>query len=94
MQDITIVNSPQFYQGIASAPFASEVQRKLMRTLKDEEIEIRPDGNLYFPEVKYRRVLIDAFGAGGWALVPVTRTDISNVHVCFFLACFYITGSG
>lgn len=75
----TVTLSPTFYQGIASGPFPDDVQAKLMRRLKDEEIEIRPDGNLYFPEIKYRRVLMEAFGAGGWALVPVSKTDISDV---------------
>ena len=70
------------YRGVALEPFRPEVQEKLHRSLLPEEIEIRPDGNLYLPEIRYRRALFDAFGAGGWALVPVGPADLHDVCSC------------
>jgi hypothetical protein len=32
--------------------------------------EVKPDGILYLPEIKYRRILNRAFGPGGWGMVP------------------------
>lgn len=32
--------------------------------------EVKPDGLLYLPEIKYRRILNKSFGPGGWGLVP------------------------
>jgi hypothetical protein len=41
-----------------------------MRPLQAHEIEIKPDGLLYLPEILYRRILNKAFGPGGWGMVP------------------------
>jgi hypothetical protein len=35
-----------------------------------EDVEVKPDGILYLPEIKYRRILNKAFGPGGWGLAP------------------------
>lgn len=35
-----------------------------------DDVEIKPDGIVYLPEIKYRRILNKAFGPGGWGLVP------------------------
>ncbi|GJC91119.1 mitochondrial genome maintenance protein MGM101 [Colletotrichum liriopes] len=34
------------------------------------DVEVKPDGIIYLPEIKYRRILNAAFGPGGWGLVP------------------------
>jgi hypothetical protein len=31
---------------------------------------VKPDGLLYLPEIKYRRILNRAFGPGAWGLAP------------------------
>jgi hypothetical protein len=61
-------------------------------------VEIKPDGIIYLPEIKYRRILNKAFGPGGWGLAPrgesivtakaVTREYALLAHgryVCFGL---------
>jgi hypothetical protein len=35
-----------------------------------------PDGLIYLPEIKYRRVLNKAFGPGGWGLAPRSETNV------------------
>ncbi|KAH2168490.1 hypothetical protein KXW37_003949 [Aspergillus fumigatus] len=42
-----------------------------------EEVEIKPDGILYLPEIKYRRILNRAFGPGGWGLVPRSESIVT-----------------
>lgn len=38
---------------------------------RPEEVEVRPDGQIYFPEMKYRIRLNRAFGMAGWGLRPL-----------------------
>ena len=58
------------YQGVGSAPFPAHISSILRRPLDPEDVEIKPDGILYLPEIKYRNILFEAFGAGGWGMVP------------------------
>lgn len=37
-----------------------------------------PDGLLYLPEIKYRRILNRAFGPGGWGLAPRSETNVGS----------------
>eukprot|EP00274_Cyanoptyche_gloeocystis_P006145 CAMPEP_0196666702 /NCGR_PEP_ID=MMETSP1086-20130531/64666_1 /TAXON_ID=77921 /ORGANISM="Cyanoptyche gloeocystis , Strain SAG4.97" /LENGTH=330 /DNA_ID=CAMNT_0042003935 /DNA_START=27 /DNA_END=1020 /DNA_ORIENTATION=- len=53
-----------------SKPFPAEVAKKLLQPLSPDDIEIKPEGLIYLPEIKYRRILLNAFGPGGWGLVP------------------------
>ncbi|KAK9701302.1 hypothetical protein K7432_011766 [Basidiobolus ranarum] len=71
--------------GVGSKPFDSVVAEILMKPLDKEDIEVKPDGLLYLPEIKYRRVMNRAFGPGGWALAPrgphsVTSKNISREY--------------
>ena len=37
---------------------------------------LSPDGLIYLPEIKYRRILNKAFGPGGWGLAPRGETNV------------------
>lgn len=65
VEDIT-----QFVERASTESFSPEAVKVLNEPIPDSEIEIKPDGNLYLPEVKYRAILLKAFGVGGWALIP------------------------
>ncbi|KAI3638385.1 hypothetical protein MIR68_003996 [Amoeboaphelidium protococcarum] len=58
------------FHGIGSQPFSKEAASILMAPLDDADIEVKPDGLLYLPEIKYRRILNKAFSPGGWGLCP------------------------
>ncbi|GAA6038597.1 hypothetical protein JCM8097_009439 [Rhodosporidiobolus ruineniae] len=58
------------WHGLSAAPFTREQAQILMRPLEQVEIEIKPDGLIYLPEILYRRILNKAFGPGGWGMVP------------------------
>lgn len=58
------------FHGLSSTPFSSSQATTLMKPLQSSEIEIKPDGLLYLPEILYRRILNKAFGPGGWGMVP------------------------
>ncbi|OOF96435.1 hypothetical protein ASPCADRAFT_47188 [Aspergillus carbonarius ITEM 5010] len=58
------------FHGLSATPFPKECADILLAPTDPDEVEIKPDGILYLPEIKYRRILNRAFGPGGWGLVP------------------------
>lgn len=68
----------QSFQGLGSQAFSAKAAETLQAPLTVEDIEITPDGLLYLPEIKYRRVLNAAFGPGGWGLAPRSDTVVTD----------------
>ncbi|KAJ3496658.1 hypothetical protein NMY22_g19783 [Coprinellus aureogranulatus] len=64
------------YHGLSTQAFSPEVSEILMAPIVPEDVEIKPDGLLYLPEIKYRRILNKAFGPGGWGLAPRSETSV------------------
>ncbi|KAH6842715.1 mitochondrial genome maintenance MGM101-domain-containing protein [Chaetomium sp. MPI-CAGE-AT-0009] len=58
------------FHGLSTTPFSPETAAVLMQRLDPFDIEVKPDGIIYLPEIKYRRILNQAFGPGGWGLAP------------------------
>ncbi len=74
------------FKSMAQEPFSEKIANTLIAPLDPTDIEIKPgkceklmsDGVIYLPEIKYRRILMKAFGPGGWALVPNGPTTLVN----------------
>ncbi|KAI1090480.1 Mgm101p-domain-containing protein [Rostrohypoxylon terebratum] len=60
----------QSFHGLGTSSFGPETAQILQAPLDPEDIEVKPDGIIYLPEIKYRRILNAAFGPGGWGLAP------------------------
>ncbi|KAI7869152.1 mitochondrial genome maintenance MGM101-domain-containing protein [Spinellus fusiger] len=77
------------FHGLSTQPFTNEVAKMLMQPIDTKDIEVKPDGLLYLPEIKYRRILNTAFGPGGWGLAPRSEHSISpkNVSREYALIC-------
>jgi hypothetical protein len=69
------------YKGLGTVAFPPEVAEVLLQPLKPEDVEIKPDGIIYLPEIKYRRILNKAFGPGGWGLAPRGETIVTKSSV-------------
>jgi hypothetical protein len=67
----SIVADP--YVGVSAVPFDEHAQKVLAdhQTVPDEWLDIKPNGNIYLSHMKARAILNQAFGFGGWAVVPV-----------------------
>ncbi|OJJ46589.1 hypothetical protein ASPZODRAFT_132659 [Penicilliopsis zonata CBS 506.65] len=65
------------FHGLSAAPFPKEAASILLAEIDPEEVEIKPDGIVYLPEIKYRRTLNKAFGPGGWGLVPRSESIVT-----------------
>jgi len=64
------------YYGLSVEAFPREIAEILLAPIDHLDIEIKPDGLLYLPEIKYRRILNKAFGPGAWGLAPRTETNV------------------
>ncbi|KAH6678699.1 mitochondrial genome maintenance protein MGM101, mitochondrial precursor [Halenospora varia] len=65
------------YHGLSSQPFAKEAADVLLAPIPFDDVEVKPDGIIYLPEIKYRRILNRAFGPGGWGLAPRGETIVT-----------------
>lgn len=72
VRELPVIQAPKrdMFVGISSKPFSEHSAQILMSSLPESDVEIRPDGIVYLPEIKYRRRLNLAFGPGGWAVMP------------------------
>jgi hypothetical protein len=78
VEDGTQVDWTRSFHGLSSSPFTAEQAAILQEPLKFDDIEIKPDGIIYLPEIKYRRILNRAFGPGGWGLAPRGETIVTG----------------
>ncbi|GME63275.1 Mitochondrial genome maintenance MGM101 [Neofusicoccum parvum] len=69
------------FHGLSSTPFSDTAAAALLEPLNPDDIEIKPDGIIYLPEIKYRRILNRAFGPGGWGLAPRGETMVTGKTV-------------
>lgn len=65
------------FHGLSSQAFSAEAQAALLAPLDIDDIEVKPEGLIYLPEIKYRRILNKAFGPGGWGLAPRGETIVT-----------------
>lgn len=72
-----VIDWSKSWFGLGKKPFDEKIQKEFMSPLDPKDIEIKPDGLLYLPEIKYRRILNKTFGAGGWGLVPRSNTIVT-----------------
>jgi hypothetical protein len=69
------------FSGLSSQAFSKEAADILLAPIETDDIEIKPDGILYLPEIKYRRILNRSFGPGGWGLAPRGETIVTAKSV-------------
>ena len=65
------------FHGLSTQAFSPEAAKALLAPLEPDDVEVKPDGILYLPEIKYRRILNQAFGPGGWGLAPRGETIVT-----------------
>lgn len=87
-EDVSIVpyetpqNMPEFY-GLSQKRFTEEQQKILNQDIPPQDVEIDPQGLIYLPQIKYRRILNTAFGPGAWGIRPHGEIKIQNNVVMF-----------
>ncbi|KHO01609.1 mitochondrial genome maintenance protein MGM101 [Metarhizium album ARSEF 1941] len=75
---IPVVDWANSFHGISSQPVTREQFKALMAPLAIKDIEVKPDGVIYLPEIKYRRRLNEAFGPMGWGMIPKGDAVVGN----------------
>ncbi len=66
------------FAGLGERSFTKEAVDVLMAPVNEGDVEIKPDGLIYLPEIKYRRILNKAFGPGGWGMAPRSETNVGQ----------------
>ncbi|QUC24015.1 uncharacterized protein UV8b_08256 [Ustilaginoidea virens] len=69
------------FHGVAAKPVTEDQFRALMQPVDIKDIEVKPDGVIYLPEIKYRRRLNEAFGPMGWGLIPKGKPVVGDAMV-------------
>ena len=69
------------FHGLSVEPFSKDAADILLAPLNPDDVEVKPDGIIYLPEIKYRRILNRAFGPGGWGLAPRGETIVTDKAV-------------
>jgi hypothetical protein len=87
------------FHGLSVQPFSKETADILLKPLDPKDVEIKPDGIIYLPEIKYRRILNKAFGPGGWGLAPrgesiVTAKTVTREYALLAHGRYVCLGSG
>lgn len=77
-EDERQVDWTRSFHGLSSEAFSPEAAAVLTAELSFDDIEVKPDGIVYLPEIKYRRILNKAFGPGGWGLAPRGETIVTG----------------
>ncbi|KIY51685.1 mitochondrial genome maintenance MGM101 [Fistulina hepatica ATCC 64428] len=74
--DVNPLDWSRSYHGLGTTAFPKEVTDVLLAPIEPMDVEMKPDGLIYLPEIKYRRILNKAFGPGGWGLAPRSPTNV------------------
>jgi len=77
-EDEKQVDWSRSFHGLSSSPFSQEQSAILTGDINQDDVEVKPDGIVYLPEIKYRRILNKAFGPGGWGLAPRGETIVTG----------------
>ncbi|CAN9135059.1 unnamed protein product [Alternaria alternata] len=70
LEGVPAIDWTRSYHGLGSISFTPEQSDTLLAPITQDDVEVKPDGIIYLPEIKYRRILNKAFGPGGWGLAP------------------------
>ncbi|KAH6859149.1 mitochondrial genome maintenance protein MGM101 [Alternaria rosae] len=70
LEGVPAIDWTRSYHGLGSVSFTPEQGELLLAPITQDDVEVKPDGIIYLPEIKYRRILNKAFGPGGWGLAP------------------------
>ncbi|MCJ1403230.1 hypothetical protein MMC11_006453 [Xylographa trunciseda] len=73
----TKVDWSRSFHGLSTQPFSKEAADILLQAIPPSDVEVKPDGIIYLPEIKYRRLLNKAFGPGAWGLAPRGETIVT-----------------
>ncbi|KAF2735055.1 Mgm101p-domain-containing protein [Polyplosphaeria fusca] len=78
VEGVPAIDWTRSFHGLGGAAFTAEQRQILLDPLVQDDVEVKPDGLLYLPEIKYRRILNRAFGPGGWGLAPRGETIVTG----------------
>ena len=76
-----IIDWSRSFHGLSQEAFPKETADALLEPIDPLDVEVKPDGILYLPEIKYRRIMNKAFGPGAWGMAPRGETIVTSKAV-------------
>ena len=80
------------YTNASMLKITGDEQALLQAAVNSNEVEIRPDGLIYLPQVFVRNKLNQVFGIGQWALLQHSTTKDPEINKLYFDGSLYIRG--
>jgi hypothetical protein len=59
--------------GLVEVKLTADERAILARAVPPEQIEVKPNGAVYWPHIHYTRLFNEAFGPLGWTMVPAAK---------------------
>lgn len=82
----------RLYVSASLLKLTPEEETKLQEKVDIEDVEVRPDGLIYYPQVFVRDVLNKTFGRGQWALIEHKTIEDKEHNKLYFQGSLYIRG--
>ena len=79
------------FDGMSNLTITDEELAILNGPVPEDQVEVKPDGIVYLPQVFYRQILTKAFRPGRWALAPRQPPKRDGENVLYFGA-LYVRG--
>jgi hypothetical protein len=76
-----------------TVPVDDRQMELLLSPVNDGDVEIRPDGLVYLPEIKYRRILNRTFRPGGWAIMPIEIRYDPKDKMMYYRGALFVAGT-
>jgi len=80
------------YVGASTLKLTDEEEKKLSVPVDLLDINVRPDGLIYYPQVFVRERLNDAFGRGQWSLIEHQVIKDEEHNKIYFEGSLYVRG--
>lgn len=80
------------YTNASMLKISDDEQKKLQEAVDDANVEIRPDGLIYLPQVFVRDKLNQVFGIGQWALIQHSTPKDPDSDKLYFDGSLYVRG--
>lgn len=79
------------YAGAGQLQLTPEQMQALTAPIDPAKLDIKPTGEVYLPQIEYRRMLNAVIGPGNWALVPLDKPVIQD-NMVFVHYALYVYG--
>ena len=83
----------EWYKNASMVQFDENAEKVLSEDINEEDLEIREDGIVYYPQVFYRDRLNKAFGRAQWTLIEKSHSIDEERHRFYLEGFLFVRGN-